>query len=315
MEYRKIEKALSSITFALKPVPPFRLDLTVWVLRRRPDNSIDRWDGTTYRRVLVLTGKPVDVTVSQTGAPDEPMLQVTVSADEPVPDTGAVVVSALERLLGIQTDLAQFYRTTALDPKLQKLTEELQGMKPPRYPTLFEALVNAVACQQITLTLGIRILNKLAVNYGPAVQGQADPAHAFPTPEDLAMADPDALRSLGLSRQKAHALIELSQAVAEDRLDLDELTSLDDETAVASLSRLRGVGRWTAEYVLLRGMGRLHIFPGDDVGARKNLERWLGMAKSLDYEGVRRTLAPWKSYGGLIYFHLLLNRLRGAGYL
>ena len=81
------------------------------------------------------------------------------------------------------------------------------------------------------------------------------------------------------------------------------------------LRGLRGVGRWTAEYVLLRGLGRTTIFPGDDVGARNNLQRWLQLAGPLDYEGVQRTLARWQRFGGLIYFHLLLDRLEEAGHL
>lgn len=54
-------------TFELEPVSPFRLNLTVWTLRRRPANVVDRWDGTTYRRVLPLPGGPVEVAVTQSG--------------------------------------------------------------------------------------------------------------------------------------------------------------------------------------------------------------------------------------------------------
>jgi len=57
-------------TFSLEPVPPFRLDLTVWVLRRRPDNSWDRWDGETYRRTLPTQNGPLDVAVRQAGPPE-----------------------------------------------------------------------------------------------------------------------------------------------------------------------------------------------------------------------------------------------------
>jgi DNA-3-methyladenine glycosylase II len=75
------------------------------------------------------------------------------------------------------------------------------------------------------------------------------------------------------------------------------------------------VGRWTAEYALLRGLGRIHIFPGDDVGVRTRLQDWMKVARPLDYEGVQRLLNRWKPYGGLIYFHLLLKGLREAGHL
>jgi len=110
-------------------------------------------------------------------------------------------------------------------------------------------------------------------------------------------------------------MIELADATTAGRLDLEALANKPDADALAQLRQLRGVGRWTAEYVLLRGLGRLHIFPGDDVGGRNNLQRWLRLTNSLDYEAVTRTLARWRNYGGLIYFHLLLNRLAEAGLL
>jgi len=77
----------------------------------------------------------------------------------------------------------------------------------------------------------------------------------------------------------------------------------------------RGVGRWTAEYVLLRGLRRLDVYPGDDVGARNNLQRWLNLKKPLDYQSVRRVLGKWQPYAAFIYFHLLLDRLTEAGHL
>ena len=98
----------------------------------------------------------------------------------------------------------------------------------------------------------------------------------------------------------------------ERRLDLDALGDLDDAGAVERLQALRGVGRWTAEYALLRGLGRLHVFPGDDIGARNNLQRWLGILEPLDYEGVRRALARWAPFQGLVYLHLLLRGLQLA---
>jgi DNA-3-methyladenine glycosylase II len=306
---------LNHVIFSLQAVPPFRLDLTVWALRRRPDNAVDRWNGRTYRRVLVLDGEPVDVAVTQIGPPSEPHLQIMAMGARLGPDVEQEVTATLEHLLGIQIDLTAFYEFATSDVWLGPLAQQFRGLKPPRFPTLFETLVNAIACQQVTLTLGIRLLNRLAECYGIFMQGQDALAYAFPRPGDLATLDPEALRELGFSRQKARAVIELARALAEGRLDLKELSTLDDETAVAYLRQLRGVGRWTAEYVLLRGVGRLHIFPGDDVGARNNLQRWLGLTGSLDYEDVRRTLVQWQPYAGLIYIHLLLDRLAILGYI
>ena len=301
-------------TFELTPVSPFRLDLTVWTLRRRSHNVVDRWDGTTYRRVLPLPTGPVEVAITQP-APETPRLLVAV-AGQPVSATvRAVVTTALERLLGLRIDLAKFYQFAAHDRRLGPLAQHFQGMKPPRFATVFEGVINAMACQQLTLTLGIHLLNRLALAYGAAFGEGDETVHAFPRPEDLARRSPADLREFGFSRQKGRAMIELAQSIDEGHLDLEDLASLPDDEAVTRLSELHGVGRWTAEYVLLRGLGRTHIFPGDDVGARNNLQRWLRLVKPLDYEGVREVLSGWDGYGGLVYFHLLLDRLTVAGNL
>jgi DNA-3-methyladenine glycosylase II len=304
-----------SLSFDLKPLPPFRLDLTVWALRRRRDNIVDRWDGTTYRRVLVLDGKPVEMAVVQKGKPDEPELSITATGSQLSPETGLALAALLERMLGIQINVSGFYRLAQNDSQLEYLARQFHGLKPPRFPTLFEALVNGIACQQVSLTQGINLLNKLATTCGKTVEEQDTIAYAFPLPEDIAGLEPDVFRKLGFSRQKARALLELAHKITNEHFDLEEITTLNDEDALSRLCALRGVGRWTAEYVLLRGMGRLHVFPGDDAGARNKLRNWLGVEQKLDYKGVNSIIARWNPYGGFIYFHLLLNDLAKKGEL
>jgi DNA-3-methyladenine glycosylase II len=143
----------SPLEFSLQPVPPFRLDLTVWTLRRRESNLIDRWDGQTYRRVLVLKDSPVEVAITQGGLPNVAQLYVTLNGSHIFPEAKALTIQSLERLLGFRIDLTRFYRLSATDDKLSPLVERFRGAKPPRFPTLFEALVNAVACQQMSLSL------------------------------------------------------------------------------------------------------------------------------------------------------------------
>ena len=86
----KLTRSSQNQTFAfwVEAVAPFRLDLTVWALRRRTSNLIDRWDGHTYRRVLVIGKEPAEVAVSQTGPPNAPRLHVSLTSNQ---------VSAAER--------------------------------------------------------------------------------------------------------------------------------------------------------------------------------------------------------------------------
>ena len=306
---------MSRSVFHLDPLPPFRLDLTAWTLRRRPENAVDRWDGQTYRRLLSLPSGLLEVAVIQVGPPQAPRLRVAVEGQPLRHPVQTAVESSLKRLLGTHVDMTAYYRFAERQRKLRALSRRFRGVKPPRFATVFESVINAIACQQLTLTLGIRLLSDLAVTYGPAFQNGAMAVHSFPRPIDLAGLRPEDLRQLGFSRQKGRAMVELALAITEGRLDMEELAELPDDQAVERLRGLRGVGRWSAEYVLLRGLGRTNVFPGDDVGARNNLQRWLHLTKSLDYEGVRSVLARWNGYSGLVYFHLLLDRLEASGYL
>lgn len=303
------------ISFQFEPAPPFRLDLTAWVLRRRPDNVVDRWDGENYRRVIVIEGEPVEVTATQSGDANAAQLQVGVMGEALPPNAESTAKSALERLLGVDIDLKSFYKFAQRDKRLKPLMQRFRGFKPTRFLTLYEALVNGITCQQLSLTIGILTLNRLATTFGRAFQAPQGPVHAFPQPSDLLNSEPQALRKLGYSRQKACALLELSRGIVDGQVSLETLETMTDDAVLKYLDNLRGVGRWTAEYVLLRGLGRLHVFPADDVGVRRNLERWLNLQESLDYESTRHVLARWKPYAGLVYFHLLLNGLTQGGYI
>ena len=304
-----------ALTFVLRPIPPFRLDLTVWALRRRARNLIDRWDGTTYRRVIVIEGQPTELAVRQAGSSAAPRLTVTAT---PAPQTllgKRHARSVLELLLGLRIDLTDWYHTAAGDARLRSLADTFRGMKPPRFPTMFEAVVNAFACQQLSLEVGLELLNRLASSTGPIFGTPRNAHHAFPAALDIARLPPEKYRAIGFSHQKVRALLDLAGAIVRQELNLEFIAEEDDSVVRQRLLELRGVGRWTSEYVLLRGLGRLDVFPGDDVGAQKRLARWLGRSRRLDYAGVCRAVKGWQPYAGLVYFHLLLDGLSQAGAL
>ncbi len=305
----------ASRSFVLRPIAPFRLDLTVWALRRRQRNAIDRWDGSTYRRVIFMAGRPTELAVRQAGSSAAPRLIVTATPPPRTLVETRGVRSIVDRLLGLRIDLTDWYRMAAGDARLRPLAESFRGMKPPRFPTMFEGVVNAFACQQLSLEVGLELLNRLATLVGARFATPRDSRYAFPTAHDVARLTPEKYRAIGFSHQKVHALFGLARAVTTGALDLELLQHDSDAVVQQRLLELRGVGRWTAEYVLLRGLGRLNVFPGDDVGAQKRLGRWLGRSRPMDYAGVRRAVNRWWPYAGLVYFHLLLDGLSEAGVL
>jgi hypothetical protein len=174
-------------TFSMQALPPFRLDLTASALRRRPDNAVDVWDGRTYRRVLTFEGEAIELAAVQAGSSAAPRLMVTLTGAQLDQQTEEAARAVLARLLGLELDLFPFYRHAEGDPLLRTLAVRFRGLKPPRFPTLFECLVNAIACQQLTLTVGIRLLNRLAEAYGTA-SGEGTPTTAARSPRSCGCA-------------------------------------------------------------------------------------------------------------------------------
>ena len=310
---------MNQTAFTLRPTPPFRLDLTVWALRRRDRNIIDSWDGEAYRRVISAPGSTREdrilVHVRQSGGINSALLHVIAETRKIDGSTKATIASALERLLGLSIDMKPFYRFAAGYPELDELAQRFKGMKPPRFNSVFEALVNGIACQQFSLEAGLSLINRLSQSVAPKFETHGETYYQFPTPGDVAVVRSQEVRALGFSAKKVFALKTLARTIVANRFDAESLPCLTNDEVRPQLLELKGIGRWTAEYVLLRGLGRLDVFPGDDVGARGNLARWLKIEGTMDYPRVEETLKRWAPYKGLLYFHLLLDGLERNGHL
>ncbi|HZC45188.1 MAG TPA: hypothetical protein VE243_01865, partial [Candidatus Acidoferrum sp.] len=281
----------------------------VWALRRRAHNVVDRFDDGVWRRLVVIGKAPVALAVRQTRSGTRPEIEVRVKAARPQA-VKAEVAALVTKMLGLEFDLSDFYKLARGDARLRELADRLRGMKPVRYATVFEAFANAVACQLVSLSAGMHVLNRIAEEFGVRTEAM----RSFPAAAAVARSNPDAMRALGLSRQKGEYLIGLAQlAIDGSDRDFASISRLDNADAIARLSTIRGVGRWTAEYVMLRGFGRIDIFPGDDVGARNKLFQWFGHSGQPTYDGVGTMLERWHPYAGLIYLHLVVNAVADAG--
>lgn len=305
--------------FTVPVALPFRLDLTAWVLRRREKNTIDCWDGRKYSRILVLNDTPVKLTVLQWPiAPDQEQPRILIrlqSHERLTPEQQVDAQAIVQKMLGLAIDVQPFQTLAANSPELKPLAQQFSGVRPPRFPTIFEALVNAIACQQVSLDAGISLLNRLTETYGLKFQNEANAAHAFPRPEDVLNVPEGDLKQLGFSYQKARAIKEAAFTIANDDLKLGQLELASNEEAMEYLQSIHGIGRWSAEYVLLRGLGRLDIFPGDDVGGQNNIQKLLGLETRPDYEQLKNLTAVWRPYAGFVYFHLLLGKLHSKNVL
>lgn len=300
--------------FEIKTQVPFRLDFTVWVLRRREKNIVDGWDGQFYQRVLEIDGQLVAVKAQQAGAKSAPKIKVELTAKSEISAKAQLKIEKIiSKMLGLNINLKLFYLIASKNPIVSELALKFYGMRPTRYPTVFEALINAVACQQVSLDAGIAILNRLIKNYGASMKVDGCTHYAFPTPENLINISDEEFKQVGFSRQKAKTIRNIALGVVNNGIALEKLEDLNNPMALEYLRSFHGIGRWSAEYVLLRGLGRLDVFPGDDVGGQNNLQKLFGLSSRPGYDQSKFQVNKFHPYEGLIYFYMLLNKLYKNG--
>lgn len=298
-------------SFILYPISPFRLDYTVWALRRRDKNIVDQWNGKSYTRLFMIDNTLIKVMLEQKNSLDVPQIHVTTNK-KISNKIQAHLINQLEIMLGLKTDLKKFYAMVKKNSPLNSLANQFMGLKPPRFPSVFEALVNAISCQQISLDAGLQIQNRL-VQYINLSLNDKGLLYAFPRPADIANCTVANLKKIGYSRNKSHTLIRLASRIVEDESIFNDIEKQSNKEIIDFLCQFKGIGRWSAEYVLLRGLGKIDTFPGDDVGAQKNLQQLLHLNNKLDYKKISKITQKWYPYAGLIYFHLLLYKLKQKG--
>ena len=266
---------------------PLDAAVSLEVLRRPGDDLLDRWDGTRLVRALRLAGRALPYAARPVGTIEEPALEVTVANPADLADA---VASARAAFPG---DPAALAALAAVDPAIALLAARYPGLRPLRQPDLFNALVRAISAQQVNLRWAATLRRRLAEMTGQrhTVDGHEvwslDPAVVA----GLRVAD---VRALQFTTRKAEYIVGVAAAVAEGRLDLDGLGALPDDEVIRRLTAIRGLGMWTAEWILARTLGRPRVVAGD-LGVRKAVGlAYPRLGDPLPPEGVvRAATAHW----------------------
>jgi DNA-3-methyladenine glycosylase II len=210
-------------------------------------------------------------------------------------------------LVSADLDLRPFYHLIAPHPIMGPVSRSLNGLKPLRPLSLFEMVVIAITEQQLSLAAAFHIRERLTTRFGTPFEA----LWIFPTPETLADAPLRGLKDCGLSRRKAQYIKGVAQRVAEGSFDLDALAGKSDADARACLMSQRGLGAWSAQYILLRGLGRTDCLPSADVGLRRAAGEYFARGRQLSQEELEQALLPFTPFRGLAAFYLsVAARLR-----
>jgi len=296
----------------LAAIPPFDFELSAHIFSEG-DRQIRAFDSGRFWQVLRAGDSLVHVSIISEGTTDRPVVAAELSSIEDLwKEERASTVDQVRSMFNLGLDLRPFYEEASHDPVLSELTVRLRGLKPPRTPSVYEALVDSVIEQQISLAVARTLQNRMVRKFGDRLDIDGASYFTFPSPQELAHLPVEELRAIGVSGKKAEYIRDVSRMVTEGSLDLEGLKGREEtESIVDELTSIRGIGRWTAELVIMRGMGRFEVIPADDLGVRRIVSHFYFGGKNTSGKDVRSLAEGWGPRRGMASYYLIVAERLG----
>ncbi len=296
--------AIRTLAFSLHPVPPFDFELTAcYHTYFQARSGADNMGEGIYQRLLDLNGRLALVSVRSAGSVDAPVLALELQGEALEASDEHIAAAQVQWMLGAEQDLAPFYRQAEIEPEMQGLVNQFRGLHLPRTATLFESLVLAVLGQQISASVARMMRTLVIERYGATAEFDGVLYYAFPRPEEIASSTPDELRTLKLTQRKSEYIHGLAREALQPAWR--ELQQLPDDEFVRRLVSLRGIGKWTAQWALVRGLARPDALPLGDLALRRgvsNLFRDGEAVNDAEVEQLAERWRPWRSYATAYLF-------------
>jgi DNA-3-methyladenine glycosylase II len=294
----------------IRPLQPFDFELSATIFAGG-DPQIRTYEHGTFWQVFRVQSNLTLVTINSRGTVAEPELTVELRAHEELSSADTKrLEEAVSTLFNLQVDLNPFYNEVKPDPVLSRLTTKLRGLKSPATPTVFEALVDSIIEQQIALNVAHRLEQNVIKTFGDTLELNGKVYYAFPTPNAIAAAPVEQLRACGLSMRKAEYIRGVATSLVKGELDLEHFKAYENPNEIITeMMKLRGIGRWTAELTMLRGMQQLDALPADDLGLRRHIAHFYCHDRPISGTEARRIAERWGRWKGLAAFYVLMAHM------
>jgi DNA-3-methyladenine glycosylase II len=290
--------------------PPFNLDLSLKLAGKNRFESSN--SGGNLEKFIHIDGNPVLVVIGWNGNVEHPQGEVSWLCPEGNGVEAERVVAAARHIVSAALDLKPFYKVAAGMKRLGVLAERLRGLKPILTHTVFEAAASAIIAQQVNLRFAHILKQRLIACYGGRYALDGKTLHLFPLPHDLSGIRSEALRDLQFSGRKSEYLIGLSRDVLSGGFNLECLDNLEYEDAVDRLLGIRGIGVWSANYILMRSTGHTDCLPLGDSGLHRAVRKLYRLGISPDNTRVARSaerFRPDRSLYTLYLWYFLMEEL------
>jgi DNA-3-methyladenine glycosylase II len=299
-----------SAELTLKPIPPFSFDLSTEIFSNG-DNQIRVYDGGMFKQVIRANGKLILLTLESQGSVEEPKLAARLKSNVELEKADkSEAAKMVRRLFNLDLELAPFYAVAENDATLKRVTRKLWGLRTPTTQTVYEALVDSIIEQQISLKVATSMERRMIKQFGETIPVAGEVYFVYPAPQALAGASIEDLRMCGLSQRKAEYIKETSALVSEEKLDLEKFRSYENtQEIVSELDAVRGIGVWTAELTVLRSLQKWDAMPADDLGLKRIISRYYCGGKKITSDQAKKIAEPWGNWRGLAAFYFVVAEL------
>jgi DNA-3-methyladenine glycosylase II len=290
-----VRKSIRAPRVSARREASFELDLpgpldpvaSLEMFRRSGDDLLDRWDGRTLLRTIVIDGRTIAFATAFAGTRACPAVRVTMEDG----DYAEGVMAAVRATLMLPP--RHFAQLRRADPLFARLQARYPGFRAALQLNLLVALVRCISAQQVNLRWAAETRRRLAERFGE--KHAVDGAIVYGLgAERLGAATVAEIRGLQFTNRKAEYIVAVAQAVASKRISLERLTALPDAAVIEELVALRGIGVWTAEWILARTLGRPRVVAGD-LGVRKAIGIAYRKGVLPSEDEVRDLTAHWRA--------------------
>ena len=272
--------------------PPYDWSAAMSYLALRATPGVEEVTADAYRRTIRLGDQQGRIEV----VPELDANALALRVEFPDLRALGQIVQRVRRMFDLEADPMEIASHLGRDPLLAPRLAAHGGLRLIGTWEGFELTIRAILGQQVSVKGATTLAGRLAERYGETLSNACGegPGRLFPTPEALAGAN---LRSVGLPAARARALRELSRAVLRGEVRFD--APLDVAAIVAQLTRIPGIGDWTAQYVALRAFGEPDALPATDLGLLKSIGGANGAAKAAELRERAEAWRPWRSYAAM----------------
>lgn len=270
-------------------------------LSRSANECLYEISGETIKRALSFGKDKLLLEIS--GESDQ---FLSVSIHKPVThQLKAEIAAYIHDWFDLGANLNPFYEMAQTDPLLQKPAEQFFGLRVMGIPDLFEALAWGILGQQINLTYAYTLKRRLVEKYGECLEYGGSRYWLFPAAKTIAGLTIEDLADLKMTVKKCEYLIDVASLIANGELSKEDLLKEGNvKAAEKKLTRIRGIGPWTAHYVLMRCLRFPNAFPIDDVGLHNAIKGITGSERKPAKSEILNYSAAWKNWEAYATFYL-----------